>query len=125
MAAPTIDLVGWWGGKLRAQDFTVRSGDDLDIRVTVFNLDRTRKDLTGATVKWVLTDGVNVHASKDTTAGVVLTTPAEGIMTISLAGTDSAAIEGDFPHEAEVTDASGAKATVMVGTAVVPKDLIA
>jgi len=104
------------------------SGDDLELVVTIQDENGAGLDITSATVTWVLKRNINSTAlvTKTVGSGIVLTTPASGIITISIDPADTAAVfsaEGKpFYHEIELTDVSGNVTTVLFGTFEVKKD---
>jgi hypothetical protein len=58
-----------------------------------------------------------------TPGDIVITTPASGIVTITLDPADTAALAGEFYHELELTQA-GIVSTVLFGQVTIVKDLI-
>jgi len=113
-----------------AQNFEIYKGDDLTLQVTVKNADGTAKDLTGATIKWQLSTGVNATPpllSKAVGTGITITNAAGGVFEIAIAQSDTASMpaKDTYYHEAEVTDGAGKKSTVLTGTAKVKAALVA
>ena len=76
----------------------------------------TALDITGATVKWTMRrrwDSATI-LQKTTTSGIVLTTPASGIMTVSVADTDTVSLDpGAYFVDCEMT-LSGKVYTVLM-----------
>lgn len=112
-----------------AQNFEIYKGDDLTLQVTVKNADGTAKDLTGATIKWQLSTGVNATPaliSKQNGSGITITDAVNGIFEVAIAQADtsSLAAKDTYYHEAEVVDASAKKSTVLTGTAKIKAALI-
>lgn len=88
---------------------TIVAETDLDIQITVNDDAGVAVDLTGASVTWNLRErrGSAAVLTKTTASGIVLTTPASGIMTITVLDTDTVGLEGIYFHEAVITDAGG------------------
>lgn len=121
MASPVITLNGRWGGRLRNQDVRVVSGDDLTFRVTVFEIDQTKKDLTGGSVTWNLTKEPGSADIKVTKTGT-LSDPSNGVFTVAVDSTGDLA--GDYYHEAQFTESGGSIGTVMRGWMRIDKDSV-
>lgn len=121
MAAPVLTLNGRWGGTLRNQDIFTVSGDDLTLQVTVFNIDQTKKDLTGGSGTWNLS---KAPGSSDVrvTKTITLSDPSNGVFTVAVDGTDE--ISGDWYHEAQFTESGGDIVTVMRGWMRIDKDSV-
>lgn len=101
------------------QDFTMWTGEVLELVYTVTNAAGAAVNITGCTVTWGLfasdTSAVSL-ISKSTTAGnIVLTTPASGIYTVSIAAADSAGLSGNYFCRTFVTNTSNVKICVAVG----------
>ena len=111
---------------LTAQNFTMRSGDSKKLNITVTDGAGAAKDLTGATMIWRL--AVRKHAtseiSKATASGIAFVSEVSGIAQVTIDPADTAGLDGDYYHEAQVTDSSGDIETVMVGTATIIGDHI-
>lgn len=108
------DTVALEGGLMTKtkQDFTMYAGDTPPFTITM--TDST--NLSGATVKWGLRRG-HVKGPQ-----VLLKTSQDGglsasgsVVTINLLNSDTSALDGQFYHEAEVTDISGKVSTIMTG----------
>lgn len=108
------------------QNFDMTAGDTKVLRPTdnadggVRDVDNGgTKDLTGATVEWVLADrpGGPAVVEKDNagTGGVQITDAAGGVFDVSLDPADTDDLSGEYYHEAEVTDGSGDTETVWTG----------
>ena len=100
-----------------AQDFTLYAGDDATLTVTVTE-GVAAKDLTGASVVWVLYDRFSRAAvlTKATGDGVTITDDEGGILTVDIDSTDTATLYGAYYHECKVTDSDGNISTVSTGT---------
>ena len=124
MAAPSISLVGRWGGRLRPQDVHLRSGDDRTLTVTVIdNATGSAKDITGATATY------KAFRRDSTTAQITLTgtisTGTDGVITFDMTAASTANLgERDYQHEVQLTESGGDVGTVLVGTLRLHKDLI-
>ena len=113
---------------LARQDFTMWSGDDKSIVVTITTDGTTAVDITAYTVNYTLQTAVNdttVQVTKATGgSGITLSDAINGEFTVTLDDTDTAALSGIYYHEAQVTDGSANKYTVMTGTVVINADAI-
>jgi hypothetical protein len=102
-----------------AQNVSMYQGDTKSLVFTVTDDAGAPKNITGALVRWVLqrwpTDTTPV-LDKNVGAGITLTTPLSGILTVALAPADTLTLEGDYVHELEVTDTSTNVSTVAVGS---------
>lgn len=111
-----------------AQNFSIFSGDDEDILVSVVDDAGAAVALTGATITWRLADtrGGTVELTKinDSTNGVTITDAAGGTFTIHIASADTTDLAGVYYHEAQVEDAQGNKTTVLTGYAEILEDII-
>ena len=95
----------------RDDDFFI--GEDKTLTFTIYQSDGTTvQNITGWTLSWLLkgrpTDtDANAKVTKTTTAGgIVLTTPASGICTVTVDDTDTDALAADrYWHELKRTDA--------------------
>lgn len=107
------------------QDIAIVQGDSFVITVTVTE-GGVAKNLTDATIKWACArrGSATVVLQKQTGAGVAITNAAGGIFTVTLTPADTAALLGDYVHEAQVTDALLNVATVLTGALSVTEDLI-
>lgn len=119
MAAPDIALDASWGGRLRPQNFEMRSGDDRTLTVTL----RDRAGLVSltGTYVWILASG----DSPDDTAEITKTgSVTAGVFVVTLADTDTDPLDGRYYHEATVTETSGAAENVsMIGHALIGPDI--
>lgn len=105
----------------RNQHFEMHAGETVDLNVVVTDkATKVRKNLAGATIKWVLYD--------EATEAAVLTkttaTPGDitdidglnGLFTVALAPADTANVApGTYYHESEVIDSGGAVSVVLTG----------
>ena len=108
------------------QDFTIWSGDDKVITVTVYDNDDVIVDITAATITWQLSQNVNSAAliTKTVGSGIALSDPTNGQFTVTLDPADTASLSGRYYHEAEITDSSGNVNTGLVGHATIKTDAI-
>ena len=96
------------------------AGDDLLLQFTVTDADGDAVDITGMTPRFVIartigeTPVISTEASP-ATATASLTTPASGIFTIAIDGSDTDALSGTYRFECELEDSSGDKSTVARG----------
>lgn len=116
----------------RDQDFTITSGDVINIRYTTTDVgDEGPLDLTLVTgIQWqasrVRADGTfssTPKISKDLDSGVQILDAAGGVVLITLEPQDTAGLKGDYYTELQVEFASGPY-TVATGKMTVIKDLI-
>lgn len=106
---------------MRNQNFSMASGDDLDLVVIVRAADRcTLVDLTNATATWVLADcqGDRPRLSKTAT----VTDATAGEITVTLFPSDTDRLCGTYHHELQVRDALSKTSTVMTGKARITAD---
>ena len=99
------------------QNMTMWQGDDRDIVATISDSAGSAVNITGVTATYSLGTAVDQTATftKTVGSGIVLTTPASGIMTISIDPADTATLAGCYYHELVITDASGNVNTAFIG----------
>ncbi len=102
------------------------SGDSKRLVVSVTDDNDTAVDLTGAVISWQLARSVygSAEISKSVGSGIAITDAVNGEFTVTLDPLDTDALEGDFYHEAQVTDTLGDISTVFSGNITIIKDLI-
>lgn len=98
-------------------------GEDKQLVYTIYQSDgTTAQDVTGWSLSWRLkrrkTDAdAATLLTKTTSSGIALTTPASGIVTVSIADTDTDGISAGIAyHELKRTDA-GAETVLTFGSA--------
>jgi len=106
-----------------------RSGDDLVFEFTVDDADNPPaiKDLTGATIIWVLSKSqgsVPLITKSAIGTEILVPTPANGILQVIIVPADTDALKGGFWHELEITDSSGKVHTSAYGTFYIEPDTI-
>lgn len=109
------------------QNFEMFQGDSKDLVVTVSDSAGLPVDLTGTTVKWRAAPAVDstvATISKATGTGITITGAAAGQFTVMLGPTDTQTLDGEFYHEAQITDAAGAVSTVLSGRLTIRPALI-
>ncbi len=111
------------------QNVTMYRGDTAIITVTVTDSDNedVAKNLIGCTARYIATSRGVAAITKTSVddGGIVLTTPASGILTITLDPEDTADLEpGLYEHEVEITDGDGNVSTVTVGTLSIKQDRV-
>src|SRR6185437_701627 len=106
------------------QDFTMWQGDAKSIVFTITDASGNPYDLTDVeNINWALsalpvTDAL-IQKSK-TGGGISVNSPAtDGIFTVTLEATDTAALVGAFYHEAQIIDSEGNPDVVATGTATI------
>lgn len=94
-------------------------GEDKTLEITVVGENGSAKNITGATITWVLakTVGDTALVTKSTGgSGISITDAVNGVFQVTLDGSDTTNYSGVYHHEAEVEDTSGNKNTVTVGS---------
>lgn len=101
-----------------ATNFSMFSGDDKTLQVTVTDEDGDPVDLTSATIKWQCTRSLGKASaiSKTTTNGITITGASTGQFEVTLTDTDTESLAGTYQHEAQVTFSDGTISTVLSGT---------
>lgn len=108
------------------------AGDHLNLQVTATNPAGTALDLTGAqTIKWqafayskAVPSGAAV-ISKTLGSGITIINATSGRFDIGLVPGDTSALDGDYYHEAELTDAASKISTLFTGRMRVTKGFTA
>jgi hypothetical protein len=93
-------------------------GEDVSITVTVTDDAGSAVDITGMSISYLVWSGTNAAViTKTVGSGIALTTPASGILTITIADTDTDAIApGRYNHELKITDnGAGLEEVIMQG----------
>lgn len=108
---------------LKAQNFTMYSGDSKILVITVKSDAGSFLDLTGYTIKWKASFSNPLEKSIGT--GITITDAPNGVFQIEIDPADTTEIRGHFRHEVEITSGAGVVSTVVVGTMTVLVDLIA
>jgi hypothetical protein len=107
-------------------NFQIFAGDRMRLLVTVADPMSAPVDLGAASeIRWQLARGVEGPAliAKSLGAGVTVLDAAAGLFEVLLAPADTAALSGEFHHEAEIVDPDG-PATVLYGRAIIKPTLI-
>lgn len=94
------------------------SGDTLIIEVEVSNTDGTAKDITSASIEWVLAKrrgGTAVISKSAAGGGISITDAVAGLFEVTIDPADTDSLAGLYFHEAEVTDSAGNISTVLEG----------
>jgi len=73
--------------------------------------------LTGASVEWGLADSASGTPllTKDTNDGIRITDAENGEFSVTISPEDTEDLAGNYYHEAEITESSGAVSTVFTG----------
>lgn len=118
MAAPDIPLDAWWGGRVRPQYIRLFSGDDRTLTFTI-------RDRAGSTVSITGTYSLKVSLSPTDSAEITKTGAVSGSsVVITLAGSDTADLDGDFHFELTVTETSfSADSVVAFGRLEIREDM--
>jgi hypothetical protein len=107
-------------------NFQIFAGDRMRLVVAVADESGDAASLTAASeIRWQLGRGVEGPAliEKSLGAGVTILDAAAGLFEVLLSPGDTAALSGEFHHEAEIVDPDG-PATVIYGRAVIKPTLI-
>lgn len=102
-----------------AQNYTIYAGDTVELSVSVTDsITGAAKNITGATIKWVLYNSRSSTATltKTTASGITITDGVGGLYIITATPVETAAITPDiYYHESEITDSGGRVSTVFTG----------
>ena len=103
------------------------SGNDRTINVTVTTAAGVAVSLAGAgAIVWKVYGnlrGVTVLITKSVGSGITVTNAAAGLFSIALSAADTESLEGEYRHEGELTDSTGAITTIFAGRIVVRRNL--
>lgn len=105
----------------RAQNYEMHAGETIDLAVVVIDkATRGRKNLAGATIKWVLYDEVGESAvlskSTETVGEITDVDGLNGLFTVALLPADTIDVApGTYYHESEVVDSGGSASVVFTG----------
>lgn len=114
------------------QDFSMHSGDDRVLTVTVLDSAGSAVNITGGTITWALSKqaadavepkGDALITKSTSVGGVTITDGPNGQCSVTLVEADTADLAGTYYHEMQVV-LSGDTSTVLYGTATIKKDLI-
>jgi len=114
------------------QDISLHSGDSRVLRVTVTDENAAALDITAAVFIWALSKkdaetvspkGTPIVTKTMAVGSIEITNAPGGVIEITLAPADTAALAGEFYHELQMT-LDGAISTVLYGQATIVKDLI-
>ncbi len=92
--------------------FPVVAGQDIDLNLTIQDSAGTTVDLTGATLRFVLTtpnnNGIVLDSdSSPQGATYAITSAADGEVTVSITDENMDGLLGDYYYEVKVTDSAG------------------
>lgn len=102
------------------------AGDSLEITISVDDANGNNKDLSGASVSWVVAEkpgGSAVIDGSTTDVSVSVTDAAAGEVTVTVGNGVTDDLVGSYYHELEVTDSAGDVDTVMRGRFDVERDI--
>lgn len=111
-----------------ATSFKTFAGDTKVVQITVLDADGDPVDITSATIKWQAARSLGkspVITKATGGSGVSITDAANGVFEVTLSGSDTEDLKGDYYFEAEVTASDGTISTVIAGTMKVTPVLIA
>lgn len=109
-------------------DITILRGDDQDVEFTVVDSAGVAQNITGwafsFTVKAGLDDPIASALFQRTVgAGIALTTPLSGILTVSIASANTAAMAGNYVYDLQGVDTGGLIHTVRLAKFMVRKNV--
>jgi len=108
-------------------DFSMHSGDDLVLEVTVKDAAGTVVDISGASGTFgigKLDSSGNPKGSSLAAPAVAITDGAAGKLSVTIVPANTESLAGDYWHELQLTDAATKISTVLYGTLTVQKDLV-
>ncbi|QQP93559.1 hypothetical protein IGS68_33605 (plasmid) [Skermanella sp. TT6] len=112
------------------RNFSATAGDTMPVFVIITDQAGAAMNLTGVTAIWQASQGTPARFSptpvltKTTDAGITITNAAAGELQIDLEPADTVSLSGDFYHELQLTDASGAVTTPLKGVMHIRKQLV-
>jgi hypothetical protein len=110
------------------QNFDMVAGDTTLLTVAVIDEAGAIVDLTNATAIWQMARTAQTPAlltkTTDANAGITITDPLGGILTVLLDPGDTEGLTGRWYHELEVIDVAGDISTVITGFVTIRPDLI-
>lgn len=120
MAAPDIPLDAWWGGRVRPQYIALFSGDDRTLTFTMRDRAGAAVSITGTFTFTIASGPKPTDAAEITKTG----TPSGSTVTVTLAGSDTADLEGEYYFELQVTEtSSSADSIVAFGKVTINEDV--
>lgn len=112
------------------QDFSMHSGDNRDLQVTIKDAAGAVVNITGAALTWALSKGNGSDGPRGTAlvtktvgSGITIVDGANGRADIVLVPADTEALAGDYYHELQLV-AGGSSSTVLYGTVTILKNLV-
>lgn len=110
--------------RLIAQNFESFSGDTAVFNMTVMDQDAVAKDITGASVRFVMArkPGHTPLVDISTGAGITITDAVNGLLTITIPSAATEPLSGAYAYEVELTDVAGRVATVAFGSIAMRRD---
>jgi len=115
----------------KEQDFSMHSGDNRSLSVTITDQSQAVLDVSGAAITWALSRAVTdkvepkgvAIVSKTVGSGITITDGSNGLVEVTIAEADTASLAGTYYHEMQMV-LSGNTSTIMYGTVIIKKDLI-
>jgi hypothetical protein len=110
-------------------DITISRGDDQTITYTVTQADGSVQDVTNWSFKFTVKESVDdaiadaMFQKATGGSGIVLTTPLSGIIDVTIASNDTAALAGHYIYDLQGTDASGNIRTTTIARFTVQKNV--
>ena len=105
-------------------DLDFYAGDSRNLIINVTDENNTPINITGATIKWILSSQDNNILTKSNGKGITISNAAQGQFTISLTDSDTKSLLGNYEHAARVTTLSGESSIVLTGSIIINKSLL-
>jgi len=105
-------------------DLTLYAGDSRNLKISVTDENSVPINLTGATIKWILTDQGSVKLSKVISSGITISNPTQGEFTVLLTASNTKTLSGTYQQMVRVTTADGNSSIVMTGSITIKESLI-
>ena len=103
-------------------NFTIGQGATWSVTVTYADSNGTGIDITGYSVRAEMKRNFS-DATAAQTITCALTTPASGLITMSLTATQTKALSGDYLYDLEIESAGGAVTRLLNGTITIDKEV--
>lgn len=107
------------------QNFTMWSGNHVDLTITVYDSTGASKDLSGACGTWALSStplsASLVRKTSDAASDIVLSGSS---MTVYIVPAETSTLQGAFHHEAQIRDSACKLVTVATGVVYINPKMI-
>ena len=108
---------------MASQDFSLYSGDSMQLNASIVDENNAPVDLTGATIKWVLANDTATVLSKSIGNGITITNAAQGQCAIAITSVDTQILSGSYTHAARLINGSESK-IVFTGAVTISKAIV-